>query len=328
MSLRHDRIVAVTGTGLYETHALTANSPDGTRALWIRHTLLKPLHAAPRAEVWFTWFERGLPPRVVRTDLSWERLEFGEGPSLSGPDLAFAADRASGSVSGISWDLSLSGGLPPIWHLPFRILYDVHWPRKKTCTPAPGLGFHGRVTLDGHPVDVEGWRGHRGHTWGGDQAASFAAGTCTLWDDGVDRVLDGFTARMRLGRRLATPGLTCLVIRDPAGDRDLNTPDHWLRHARFEPTAWRVHREDVQVSMACEPVDLAGLRFEQPRSGEGYACCTRHARVTLTVGDRIVTSSCGGLETVFQAPVPGVTFHPPASWSPDDGPYDSARYGS
>jgi len=327
MPLPHDRIVAVSGTGLYETHALTANSPDGTRALWIRHTLLRPLHAAPCAEIWFTWFERGVPPRVVRNDPRWERLVLGPGPSMAGPDLDLSPGSARGHVAGVSWDLAMRGGIAPILHLPSSWLYELPWPRKKTCTPAPALRVHGRVTLDGRPVEIDGWPGHRGHTWGGEQAATWAVGTCTAWDDGVERVLDGFTARIRIGRRLASPGVTCLVIRDPAGDRDFNGPGRWLRHARFEATGWDVRRDDVHLSMACDRTDLVGLRFQQPRSGEGYCYGTRHARVTLRIGDRTATSTCGGLETFFPVPVEGVALHPPASWSPDDGPYDGARYG-
>ncbi|MBN1336205.1 MAG: hypothetical protein JXB39_09615 [Deltaproteobacteria bacterium] len=327
MPLPHDRIVAVSGAGLYETHALSAHSPDGAKALWIRHTLLRPLHRPPTVEIRFVWFERGFRPRVVRADHRWERCELEEGPSIRGPDLAFSPGHASGSVGGISWDLEIRGGISPILHLPYRFLYDIHWPRKKICTPSPGVRLDGRVTLDGHPTKVEAWSGSRGHSWGGEQAASWAAGTCTVWDDATPRVLDGFTARIRIGRGLSSPSLTCLVIRDPAGDRVLNAPRHWLRHARFEATAWDVRRDDVHLSMACEPTDLVGLRLEQPRSGEGYAYAACHARVTLEVGRRAATSSCGGLETFFPKPVAGVTLHPPASWSADDGPYDSARYG-
>jgi hypothetical protein len=322
MPIPHDRVIALDRTGIYESHYLKANGPDGQKAFWIKHTLFRPLQGPAVAELWFVWFQRGRPTRVTRMDVPWERLALSDGPRIDAGLARLAPDRAEGELGGIRWDLTLSGGLPPLLHLGSDWLYRGPFPKKKILTPVPGLRFDGRLWLDGQPERVESWIGLRGHNWGSEHALTYAYGNCNDWEDGVERALDGFTARIRLLGR-PSPPLTALCVRAPEGDRDLTRPWLWLHHGQIEDHAWHVRRPSTHLMMRCEPADMVGLRYNQPRGGEHYCYNGKFAQVSLRLGPHLLRSSRGELETFFAAPLPRIPLHPPASWAARDGVYDS-----
>ncbi len=318
----YETVVALEQPGIYESHYLKANSPDGQRAFWIKHTLFRPLQGPSCAELWFVWFARGTPPRVCRTDVPWERLTLGKGPNIDAGAAFMDPHQARGELGGARWQLRLTGHGPPLRHLGWGPLYTLGFPKKKILTPAPGLSFEGVVHLDGQAHAVCDWTGLRGHNWGTEHAHSYAYGNCNLWDDGVPRALDGFTVRIKLGGR-PSPPLSALCVRAPEGDRELTRPWQWLRHGRIEPTAWHLRRPTTHLAMGCSAQDMVGLRYNQPKGGEQYCYNTKFAQVSLRLGERLLSSRCGELETFFPAPLPDIPLHPPANWSARDGVYDS-----
>jgi hypothetical protein len=318
----YDTVIALERSGIYESHYLEAHSPDGRRGLWIKHTLFRPLQGEHCIELWFIWFERGQRPRVWRMDHSWDRGVLGAGPEIQAGSVRLAPGMATGKLAGARWTLRLGGAREPLYHLGWHTLYRLGFPRKKILTPAPGLRFDGVVELDGARHAVEGWVGLRGHNWGSEHAHSYAYGNCNLWDDGVSRSVDGFTARIRLGALLSPP-LSALCVRAPEGDRTLTRPRQWPRHGRFGATDWQLRRPHTHLVMRCEAHDMVGLRYRQPSGGEQYCYNTKFAQVSLRLGDRVLSSRCGELETFFPTPLPEIPLHPPASWSPRDGVYDS-----
>jgi hypothetical protein len=319
----YETVVALERSGIYESHYLKANSHDGQRGLWIKHTLFRPVDAPACCELWFVWFERGRRPRVFRWDQTWDRLTLAPGPRIDAGLVSLSPGRASGELGGVRWDLALEGGGPPLQHLGWRRLYELGFPKKKILTPAPGLRLNGEVRLDGQPVRVDRWVGLRGHNWGRAHAHSYAYGNCNLWDDGVERAVDGFTARILLAGR-PSPPLSCLCVRAPEGDRELTRPRHWLHHGHIAPTLWHLRRPHTHLVMRCSPQDMVGLRYNQPAGGEQYCYNTKFAQVSLRLDDRLVGSSSGELETFFPTPLPEIPLHPPVRWSAADGVYDSA----
>lgn len=322
MAWPFETVVALDEPGIYESHHLTANSPDGQLAFWIKHTLFCPVRGDSCAELWFVWFSRGAKPRVCRMDVPWDRLDLGEGPRIDAGAARLTPTQAEGELGGARWHLSLHGGQHPLRHLGWAPLYTLGFPKKKILTPAPGLLFDGLIHMDGHTVEVDSWIGLRGHSWGTEHAHTYAYGSCNLWDDGVPRAVDGFSTRYELSRR-PSPLMSSLCVRAPEGDRDLTRPWMWLRHGRIEPTAWHIRRPATHLVMRCEPRALVGLRYNQPRGGEQYCYNTKFAQVSLRLGTTVVRSSCGELETSFTEPLPEIPLHPPASWSARDGVYDS-----
>lgn len=326
MSAPYDEPLAARREGIYESHYLKANAPDGAAALWLKHTLFRPRTGPAVAELWAVVARPGQPARVVRADVPWDRLRLEPGPVVDAGEVRLDPLRARGRLGGLTWDLALSGGLGPLLHLRWPLLYRGPFPRKKILTPAAGLRLDGRLGLDGRDLAVQGWVGLRGHNWGTEHAWSYAYGNCNLWDDGAARAVDGFTARIRLGGR-PTPPLSSLLLRGPPGDRVRNQPWRWFGAGSFTLTSWSARWRDLELRMECTPEDLVGLRYNQPAGGEGYCYNTKFARTTLRVGRRSFTSGLGELETFFPRPAPDIPLHPPAGWSADDGVYDSARQG-
>ncbi len=323
MSIPYDQVMALSKTGIYESHYLKANSPDGQLGFWIKHTFFRPKAGTQVVELWFIWFERGKPPRVVRTDVPWKRISFGPGLEADLGVAGISTKAARGSLGGLSWDLGLSGGLPPLLHMGWRRLYRMGFPKKKMLTPVPNLRFDGELRLDGSRIPVQSWIGLRGHNWGTQHAHTYAYGNCNLWDDGRERTVDGFTARILLAGR-PSPALSSLCVRAPEGDRELTRPRQWLRHGRIAPTRWQIRRPTTHLLMECEPQQMVGLRYNQPAGGEQYCYNTKFARVSLRLGTTRLSSNAGELETFFPKPLPDIPLHPPAGWTAEKGTYDSA----
>jgi hypothetical protein len=318
----YDTVIALERSGIYESHYLEAHSPDGDRGLWIKHTLFRPLGGEACIELWFVWFVRGRPPRVCRMDLPWDRLVLGAGPEILAGPVRLTPTAAEGALGGARWRLRLWGADKPLYHLGWRPLYRLGFPKKKILTPAPGLRFEGTVQLDGQQHELDGWVGLRGHNWGSEHAHSYAYGNCNRWDDGVRRSVDGFTARIRIAGHVSPP-LSALCVRAPEGDRELTRPWQWPRHGRLDGSSWHLRRPHTHLVMRCEPGDMVGLRYRQPAGGEQYCYNTKFAQVSLRLGDAVISSRSGELETFFPEPLPDIPLHPPTSWSARDGVYDS-----
>src|SRR5262245_10052920 len=102
--------------GHVESHFLKANSPDGERALWIKHTLLVPRADAGTAvaEVWAVAFaERGARKLAVKRSFPLGELQelapFGWRVSCA----ELAGTRARGELDGLAWELELEPQAPP-----------------------------------------------------------------------------------------------------------------------------------------------------------------------------------------------------------------------
>jgi hypothetical protein len=322
-----ERIVCARERGLYESNYLKANSPDGTRAIWIKHNALVPIEGAGLGELWAVLFERGLAPIVVKREVPWTEVQADPGAiGLRAGGISLAPDRATGAIADVSWDLRLSGGLRPLFHLPYAAMYRGAFPRKKLLTPAPNLRFDGVVRVGGRTWELARWVGLRGHNWGTEHAHTYAYGTCNVWDDGVEgRAVDGYTAKIRVGGR-TTPWLSAVVGLGPDVERSR------LRDLPFagamSPGRWAVswaglHRRKAALVMTADPLTYAGLRYAHPDGRESCCYNTKFADVSWTVDHVSYTSRCGELEVLFPEPLAGVPLHPARGWSRADGDYRS-----
>jgi hypothetical protein len=135
------------GKGLYESLYLTAANPDGTHALWLRHTWLKHPGQDPEPTLWITWWG----PELTQTR--------GSGTAQ------LTGSSSQGTLEEHSWDLSWEASGPEVPYLP-RMLYDRWFPRSNGVVLVP----HGTVTgdFDGH--DLTGWSVIVGHNWGVEHA--------------------------------------------------------------------------------------------------------------------------------------------------------------
>lgn len=322
----YERYLARDQPGLYESHYLKANSADGQEAFWIKHNLLVPRAGGGIAEFWFIWFRRGEAPRVWKREVPVDRLALGAAElALRGDNFQLDRRGCGGRIGNASWRLAFSGGLPPLFHFGSPALYRRSFPRKKLMTPAPNLCFDGEVTIGGRAIPVASWIGLRGHNWGSEHAYSYVYGSCNQWDDGArDRTVDGFTARVKLGRVLS-PWLSSLVYWGEGGRLEHNRLRHWLnRGAVVEPLRWHLPYRGVELVMEGRTEQYAGLRYRHPGGQESYCYNTKFARVSVTTRAGRFTSSAGEHEVLFPEPLPTIPLHPSAGWSQDAGDYQSS----
>lgn len=322
-----ERIVAARERGIYESHYLKANSPDGERALWIKHNGLVPVEGEGKGEFWAIGFRRGRPPVVAKREVPWSQVDADpRAIRLACGPIALSAGQARGAIADVSWDLQLTGGQPPLFHLPLAAMYTGRFPKKKLLTPAPNLRFDGQITFGADRWDVDGWTGLRGHNWGREHAHRYAYGSCNVWDDGdPDRAVDGFSAQILLGGH-PSPWLTSVVGRGPTVAR--NRLRHWLGAGEVGPGRWRAQwwrpRKRVALELVADPAGYAGLRYGHPDGRVSFCYNTKFARVSWEVDGVRHTSRCGELEVLFPEPLPGVPLHPAADWTPGQGDYRSA----
>ncbi|MGB0640878.1 MAG: hypothetical protein ACPGTU_16175 [Myxococcota bacterium] len=315
-----EHIVCTQKDGIYESHYLKANSPDGTRGLWIKHNLLRPNNNEGIGEFWIILFEQGQPPQVAKRHVEWPGLSLDEKTiRIESQEICLTPSKASGAIADISWELSLSNAGPPLLHFPWDWMYTAGFPKKKAISPAPHLVFNGHITVGDSQWDISDWIGLRGHNWGREHAHMYAYGNCHVWDDEQPRTVDGFSARIRIMRRFQSPLLSTIVARQP--NIELNRPRHWFGGANVTPTSWTFNHGNTRLEMHAKQAEYAGLRYTHPDGQESYCYNTKFAAVKWTVGDQTFTSTQGELEVLFPEPLEGVALHPSADWNPKKGDY-------
>jgi hypothetical protein len=325
MTTRRDtweRIVSTAHAGIYESNYLKANSPDGQRGLWIKHNLLRPVQGDGIGEFWVILFERGHAPRVVKREVALSEIALSDADiEITAGPISLRADRATGSIADIRWDLGLTPTQPPLMHLRWDWMYTAGFPKKKLITPAPNLRFDGDIVVGGERWNVEGWIGMRGHNWGREHAWSYAYGNCNLWADGSDRLVDGFSARIRLPGGGKSPWLSTVMARQP--DHDLNRISDWFGGATVDADRWSLSTGGCRLEMTADPDTYVGLRYVHPSGEESYCYNTKFASVAWDTPSGRFTSEMGELEVLFATPLAGVRLHPSAEWQPDAGDYSS-----
>ena len=305
------RYRASAAPGHVESHFLKANSPDGERALWVKHTLLVPTRrdAPAVAELWAIAFDRrGRRKLAQKVSYPLAAARLCDAPfSFALPDAELRQGAASGALGAgderLAWQLDFASAEAPF--LPFRYprMYTGAFPRSKSLTPFPDTRAHGSFTAFGERWDVTGWRAAQGHNWGKSHAHAYGWVHCnalclepggTPLEDSWVEVLSG---RVRLGP-LVTPFLSVAGLR------------HQGRLFRFDAARAIVSRkiaidtrsftfELVQDGATlvgafhAAPEQFAGLRYEDP-DGRALACLN-----SKLASGRLTLSYEGGAVTLY-----------------------------
>jgi len=200
------------GAGHYESFYLKACHPSEPIALWVRYTVHKRPGATPTGSLWFTLFGADGPRAVKQTFANVGAPGGGYivmGESIFTP--ALVRGLAEGEGHSASWNLSLEGSAAPFRHLPRAWMYRSPLPRTKLLSPHPDVRFSGRAEIDGHQVDLDGWRGMAGHNWGAQHAERW------IWMHGAgfaekeDAWFDAALGRIKVGP-LTTPWIANAVL--------------------------------------------------------------------------------------------------------------------
>jgi hypothetical protein len=165
--------------GMYESFYLRAISPEEPVGVWIRYTAHKRPGQPPRGSLWCTAFDaaRGRP---FMHKLTTDALSVPPGGWIAVGDAQLGPQRAEGACGEARWSLRFASGEPELRHLPRAFLYRAPLPRTKLTSPAPAARFDGMIELDGHTIDIDGWRGMVGHNWGSEHAERW------IWLHGAD----------------------------------------------------------------------------------------------------------------------------------------------
>ncbi|MCW2754043.1 MAG: hypothetical protein JWQ32_1454 [Marmoricola sp.] len=204
MRLQYDDVPLAKGH--YESVYFVATHPSEPRALWLRTTVRKRPGQEPVGALWATWYtEDGV--RAAKLDglpISTDGSAITIGAVHNGP--GGSTGEIIGDRLGATWDLTFTpiDGGQSLEHLHPGFLYSAPIPRTKPTSPAPNVAIAGQLTIDGTPIDLDGWTGMVGHNWGSQHAARWiwlrAPG---LGSDGTGW-LDAVLARIRVGP-LLTP---------------------------------------------------------------------------------------------------------------------------
>lgn len=315
------------GGGHVESHFMRANSPDGERALWVKHTILSPagVVGGAVAEAWAIAFRRGAAANVgVKSTVPISAARFVDSPfriETGEAVLEQGAARGAADSGGhrIEWDLRFDASAPSFHPFPLERMYEAPFPRSKTLTPCPDTRFDGSFVVDGEEWTVDGWPGMQGHNWGRSHAEAYAWVHCNAWDEGSDGPsgpgglagpngpawLEAITGRIKLGPVL-TPWLSLAALHIDGethrfdGARALTSRAvdvSWYRLRLGLVKGARSLRIDVEAPRQ----DMAGLHYENPDGSMTHCLNSKLATGTVTLSlpgrpDRVLRSDRLALE--------------------------------
>ncbi len=285
--------------GFYESYFLRANHPTRPQAFWIRYTLFSPKGnpAATEGQLWAVYFDGDAGSRIaVKQSLPFERCSFSQtGLQVRIGESVLDASGLKGSARDahhqLSWDLAYRGNQSPAFLLPLD-LYSRGFPKAKVLTGVPLADFAGLISIDGHTVDVDGWRGSQNHNWGPKHTDQYAWGQVAGFDSEPDAFLECSTARLKIGP-LWTPWLTNLVLRLPGREIHLNSLGQAIRNrGRYGYFSWAIECPrgplHVTVSFSAPSDRFLALGYDDPPGGTRTCLNTKLAtcRVRVTERDR------------------------------------------
>lgn len=166
LSGAHDGLVS---TGGYESWFVSARDPASARAVWIRHTRLRPAAGPESAALWCTVTGHALSGRPVVVKQAFGAFPAG---TAAGPGQFRGAAAMAGQSA--RWELAITGGQPALRPLRPAMLYRAPLPRAKLEASVPDGLVTGMIKVDGHQIEVDRWRGTVGHNWGTGHADCWA----------------------------------------------------------------------------------------------------------------------------------------------------------
>jgi hypothetical protein len=289
--------------GHVESWFLKANDPRGRRAVWLKWTIWAGQRAPDRAvaEAWAIAFGTAHGHVATKTSVPFDRGSFdGEGLGVDIDGCVLSGGAARGRVESggrsVAYDLTIAPLEGPLAHFPAEWMYSGPLPSQKIVSPVPHGLVSGEVRVGGEATGerwtLDGWPGMVGHNWGRGHSESYAWGHCNAWDGEDDVVVEGLSARVRVGP-LLTPTTTLVCVRHHGVRYDLTGLASLVRNeGAISPRRWTLHargpRIDVEGELWADTEDFVGLFYPNP---DGTMChCLNsklaHARVTLCIAGR------------------------------------------
>lgn len=274
--------------GLYESYFVKAIHPDKPRAFWMRHTVHKRPGHEPIGSVWLTLFDASAKEPVRATKENFPAAQLDPDGYVRIGESHLRPGRATGRLTGTTWDFAFHTDEPEQRHLPSEWMYTAAVPRTKSLTPHPAARFEGKLGR----WKLDGWTGVVSHNWGTEHAERWIYLHCGRFDDRDEHTwLELVTGRIRLGpvttpwvangalqldgvrHRLGGPqrARSTKVDEQPTNARFVLTGDGIRVEGRVEAprerlVAWRYASPDLDErhSLHCS---IADLRLQVRREG-------------------------------------------------------------
>jgi hypothetical protein len=312
--------------GHVESHFLKANSPDGERAIWLKHTLLVPLHGPAVAEVWAIAFaDRGRRKQARKQTFPLAEATFGATPfRLAVPVAELRQGAARGELGSqteaLRWQLRFDASGPAFLPFPRARMYSGSFPRNKTLTPVPDTRVFGSVFALGEHWQLDGWRGAQGHNWGKSHAEAYAWVHANALCREHEREplahswVEALSGRVRIGP-LVLPWLNVAgIMLEGRLFRFDGVPALLSRKVSVDARTYRFALAQggvqLQAELSAEAEQLAGLRYEDP-DGRALSClnsklATGLFRLTFEGRTHVLRTDQAALELGTRRPDHGI----------------------
>jgi hypothetical protein len=280
--------------GHYESFYQRANHPQRPLAFWIRYTIFAPAGdpSAAVGELWAVAFDGETGRHVVAkeefplADCHFDRDAFQVRVGAASLD----PDGLGGSAGPITWDLHYSGDEPSLLLLPAK-LYAAGFPKAKSLVALPLASYQGQYTVEGRPIDVDGWPGSQNHNWGSRHTDRYAFGQVAGFDGAPDSFLEVATAKATVAGPISAPWATTLVLRHGGREYSFVALRSALRaKARYRCFDWEFETGDRDVRIAgriSAPASaFVGLRYANPPGGIKHCLNTKIAQAEIMVFER------------------------------------------
>ena len=193
----------------------------------------------------------------------------------------------------VAFDVTLTPrDLSPLVHFPHPRLYRGAFPKTKLVSPIVDALAEGEVTVVSatgtRRWEVTSWPAMQGHNWGTGHADTYAWAHVNAWNEpeGREVVLEGFSARVRLGKKLLTPLVTMIAVRHrgvryEATLREMLRTRGSIEGLRRWSFSARQADATIEGSLSLRDDDIVGLYYPNPDGEMTYCLNSKIARATL-----------------------------------------------
>jgi hypothetical protein len=216
--------------------------------------------------------------------------------------------------SRVAFDVMLTPrDLLPLVHFPHPRMYEGAFPKTKLVSPIVDARADGEVNVVSpsgtRHWEVSGWPAMQGHNWGTGHADTYAWAHVNAWNEieGKELTLEGFSGRVRLGKKILTPLVTMIAVRHRGVRYEATSIREMLRTRGtidgLRRWTFSAHQADavIEGSISLRDDDIVGLYYPNPDGEMTYCLNSKIARATLRFAahDRsplLLTSDAAALE--------------------------------
>jgi hypothetical protein len=281
--------------GFMEVWFVTLNHADSGAGVWLRYTITSPARSvgSPYCELWgFVFDPDGKMSFAGKNRFHIDRLgSSDEGVVVRIGDSFLAEDHLEGELASndrsLGWSLDFEPSQRCYQHLPSQLRKRAERRVSTLCSPNLSVPFTGTISLDDEVLTFRGDSGCQTHRWGRRHSQSWAWGHCSRFDEGVDAVFEGVSARDSIGP-VPLPSITSLYVRIEDEEIVLNDlRSSFGARSRVEMPTWAFTASNGEVKVtgaARTGVDrLVQVSYADPNGGARHCANSEIGDLALEI---------------------------------------------